>query len=315
MFSSKLRRHNCLNLNRKTFTFSPNAKVFFAFRHNRMNLEAVNNQLAALQYSGLTQQDLTHLDTATDGKWESWLIDVSNNGKEAQGYEDFRSTLMALSSPVSEILNELHLHPSPMLRIRTFLREGRKIRGAVSAYVKEGRAMPRREIREAFLNAFNHGKSAMSNSIARKVHHVFATKSAVTFECAMARDTTACLQIEAAERSDRNQGFNWQDKIIVQLKDVEAMELLAVLNGDLNFAEFAHHGSANDKRVSISKTEQGGYLLSVRKASTARVVPIPAFDVFKITSLVLQVLMKNSPHLSVDHIMGMCKVAASPAST
>lgn len=275
-----------------------------------MTIEAVNNHLASMQYSGLAQEELMHLLSATNGMWESWLADVSQNGKESSNYEDFRSSLMALSTPVTEILNALQLNPTPSLRIRTFMREGRSIRGAVAAYVKEGRAVPRPEIRKVFLDAFNHGKSAMTNSIARKVHHVFATKSAVTFECAESRDTTACLQIEAAERSDRNQAFNWQDKIIVQLKDVEAMELLAVLNGDLTSAEFAHHGSANDKRVSIRKEEKGGYLLSVRKAGVARAVPIPAFDVFKISALVLQVLMKNSPHLSIDHIMGMCKQAA-----
>lgn len=275
-----------------------------------MQLHEVNHHLNDCGYSPIGEQELQAIAQGAGPVWLAWLIDCSQLQKESVHWCSLRSAVMAVSVVASQVLRSVRLNPTLVERVQTLLRVGKPLRAALVSYLSETSSPDQKMMAAAFIGAsFGSTPQDLSSTIERKVHRVYGTKSAVTFEYAKTRDGRSCLQVEAAGRDERSQGFNWDSKIILQLSDTEVMQVLAVLRNWLPSLEFANHGAARDKRLTLTK-QAAGYLVSIRQGSTARVVPLPTFEAFKVISLAMRVLGDNSPHLDPAMIAEMCQEMA-----
>jgi hypothetical protein len=226
---------------------------------------------------------------------------------------------MAMSAPVTDLLKKLEIEPTAHERIKAFMAQGKRLRSAFAILYKgqgNGDSYAIENAKALCAKAFPEAHQRRLSAIKSKVHHVYASTAAVAFEHASTSDGRACLQVEAASRSDRNAPFGWNNKISLQLKDQEVIQIVAVLRNWLDIVEITNHGANRDKRLTIRKQDGGsGYVISVRQGTTARVVPIPPFETFALFSICLKVICANAPHMPVDLVLQMCKeVAMEPAS-
>lgn len=277
-----------------------------------MQISEVNHYLKTCGYLPIGEQELQAIAQGAGPVWITWLIDCSRRQKESVHWGELRSAVMAVSVVASQVLRAVLLTPTLVQRVQVFVRLGKPLRAAFAVYLSESSAPDQKYQAAAFIGTcFGSPQQDLSSAIERKVHHVYGTKAAVTFERAQTRDGRSCLQVEAAGRDDRSHGFNWSQKIILQLTDVEAVQVLAVLRNWLPSVELANHGPARDKRLTLTKQTKGGYLVSVRQGTSARVVPLPTFEAFKVISLTMRVLGDNSPHLDPAMIAAMCQEMAA----
>ncbi|ABD71969.1 hypothetical protein Rfer_4282 (plasmid) [Rhodoferax ferrireducens T118] len=280
-----------------------------------MQLHEVNRHLEMCGYAPLGEQEVQAIAQGAGPIWLAWLVGCSQLQKDSAHWGDLRAAVMAVSVVTSQVLRALRLTPNLTERVQAFLRVGKPLRAAVTVYLAQVTSSELKSQAAAFIgSSMGAAPQDMSTSIERKVHRVYGTKAAVTFEYAKTRDGRSCLQVEGAGRDSRSQGFNWSDKIILQFSDSEAMQVLAVLRNWLPSVEFANHGAARDKRMTLTKQAQAGYLVSIRQATVARVVPLPTFEAFKVVSLIMRVLGDNSPHLDPAMIAQMCQEMATSAA-
>lgn len=278
-----------------------------------MQLHDCNRRLSACGYSAIGEQEQQAIALGAGAVWVAWLNDCSQFQRDSPHWDALRSAVMAVSVVASQALRSLSLSATLVERVRTFLRIGKPLRAALAAYVSDTSSSDPKSQAAAFIGAsFAATPKDQSTSFQCKVHHVYGTKAAVVFEYAKTRDGRSCLQVEAAGREDRSKGFDWNSKIVLQLSDTESLQVLAVLRNWKPSLDVANHGAQRDKRMTLSKQAKGGgYLVSVRQGTTARVVPMPTFEVFRVISLVMRVLGDNSPHLDPGMIAEMCQEIAS----
>jgi hypothetical protein len=280
-----------------------------------MLFENVNTEIQRLGYQPIDSVQMHALHNVLGDAFETSLEQCSRLGRDSTSWDLLRSSLMAVSPLVTRVVTELNLVLDLPSRLRLFLEAGKPLRAAIAAYSATESDNTQRERAGDFIraiackDALNCGR-AVERQIALKTTHVYAAKAAVTFEYAQSRDARSCMQIEAAGREDRSQLFNWQKKIIIQLSDAELMQVLAVLRNWMPSVEFSNHGAGRDKRLTLTRQSQGGYLASVRQGTVARVVPIPTFEAYKVVSIGMRVLIDNSPHLNASMISEVCQEMA-----
>lgn len=282
-----------------------------------MQLQEANRLLQVCGYAPIGEQELQAIAQGAGPVWVSWLVDCSQHQKDSAHWDALRSVVMAVSVVANQVLRAVSVNPTLVERVQTFLRVGKPLRAAVTVYWSASSSSEQKGQAAAYIGAsfvVTPNTQDLSSAIERKVHRVYGTKAAVTFEYAKTRDGRSCLQVEAAGREDRAQGFDWRQKIILQLSDTEVMQILAVLRNWMEKVELANHGAGRDKRLTLSKQAQGGYLISVRQGTVARVVPLPIFEAFKVISLTMRVLGDNSPHLDPAMIAAMCQEMAGAAA-
>lgn len=275
-----------------------------------MNSET-NKLVVACGYSPLQSEQFLAISEALGAQWQTWLHECSRAGQGCSQWSNLRSSLMAVSELVSCSLRRLNMTPSMRERVLVFHSVGRPLRSAFAALGKTSSTEAESKAAEAFVRqCFAMRPIFDANKITAKVHHVYGSKSAVTFECSKGKDGRSCLQIEAAVRTTKADRFDWERKIILQLSDDEVLQVLAVLRRWLNKVEIDNHGGMRDKRITLS-AQPTGYLISVRQGNRARVVPIPTFEAFSIVSLALKALMENAPHMGAEMILEMAREMAS----
>lgn len=277
-----------------------------------MKSDQINALLQRASYSALNDDAIEAITQVLGASWLAWADDVARFGKESPRWSDLRSVLMAVNAQTTLVLGKLCLDTTLAERVVVFQREGKPLRDAVAALQKE----PANAIAVTFvIKAFAAYVSKQDRAIESRVHHIYGSTNAVTFEHARSRGGRACLQVEAASRPSRAHGFDWQRKIIVQLSDTEALQVLSVLRGWLETFEAQHHGPARDKRMTIRRQDggAGGFLVSVRQPNEARVVPMPVFDAFKVTAMILRIMAENEPHLTPEMVSDMARELALQA--
>ena len=280
-----------------------------------MLFENINIEIRRLGYQPVDSVQMHALQNVLGDAFETSIEECVRLGRNSTSWDLLRSALMAVSPLVTRVATELNLVLDLPSRLRLFLDAGKPLRAAIAAYSATDSDRVQREragdfIRAAASKDVLNGVRVVERQIAQKTTHVYAAKAAVTFEYAQSRDARSCMQIEAAGREDRSQTFNWQNKIIIQLSDAELMQVLAVLRNWMPSVEFSNHGAGRDKRLTLTRQGQGGYLVSVRQGTVARVIPMPTFEAYKVVSIGMRVLIDNSPHLNTSMISEVCQEMA-----
>jgi hypothetical protein len=139
-------------------------------------------------------------------------------------------------------------------------------------------------------------------------HHIYGKGSALCFSADQTRSKAAhTVRIEGAS-SNGPRDFNWSDKISLQFTIKELPFVLAVLMGWIPKVQFVAHGPANDKGVSLEVQEGPKIFVKIwQKDRGMRSVPVPQSEVFLVVDLFLKQMMRNSPRLTSDTILAMCK--------
>lgn len=245
------------------------------------------------------------LDQVLGQQWRVWLQDVCELGEASQHYEPLRGAMHGISPVLHGILAGMGVWLNARQRLDLAMAQGRTLRGAVATLLKDGVTEDKRQSALRFIRESTTSKGDGPDG--KRVHHIYGSTNAATFEFTTSREGMAVLQVEAAQRGQGG-GYDWGRKIILQLKEAETIQLLCVLRGWIDRLEVANHGQARDKRMTLRRQENGpGFLLSVRQSGEARVVPIPPFECHRIVAMALQVLQTNNPALTADMIADMAK--------
>ena len=279
--------------------------------------KTIGSLLTAAGYSPIDEDACRSLDAALGDQWRKWLEDCVRKGQQSQHWEALRSALFAVSPTTNAMFAALSIWKPVTDRVLVMVEQGRALRAAVVTLTRNTSEPEQKQAAVAFIKAAfdsaKRGTSTTTTEIESKVHRVYGTKSAVTFEASSTKSNRACLQIEAAQRGPSGD-VDWARKIILQLSEDESLQMLAILRGWSQSMEVSNHGESRDKRMTFSRqSDQPGFLVSVRQGSNARVVPIAAFAAYRIIALVVRVLVENSPHLTPDLIFEMAKELASHA--
>lgn len=260
-------------------------------------------------YAPATSKDCNLLDQTLGQQWRAWLLDCSEQGESSPNYESLRSALHGVSPVLHGVLAGMGVWITARQRLELAMAQGRPLRAAIAALLKDGVTDEKRQLALRFIREATNAKGKGPD--AKRVHHIYGAANAATFEFTTAKDGQAVLQVEAAKK-EQGGGYDWVNKLILQLKESETLQLFCVLRGRLDRLEVTNHGSARDKRMTLKRQDSGpGFLLSVRQSGEARVVPIPPFECHRLVAMALQVLQTNNPALTPDMIEAMAQDLAA----
>lgn len=151
----------------------------------------------------------------------------------------------------------------------------------------------------------------------RESAHVYGAKAALCVEPALIEDIgpdqrapvfhTLALEMASARG---NGHYDWDSKIVFRLTKREMPLFVAAMMGWIPTLSMANHGNEKDKALEI--TDQGGSIFfKLRQAKRAIAVPMPAEEVFAVTTLALTTLVRNAPQLDTQTMMMVVKRAAT----
>jgi hypothetical protein len=285
-----------------------------------IRLEDVNAAITEHGYLPLDGDQLGDLQAIAGPDLVAWVIDCARHGREADSWESLRAALYGASAHCAEALAILGYAVDRQRAIRSLLAHRRPLRTAIARAAVQRRARQAVDAGDVALlaRAFGDlpargglsGETTSAAAAPRKpdpsmLHHVYGRAFAITFECTTGISGRHVLQVEAAARSQRGQGFDWTRKIALQLVDHEVVELLAVLRGVRPEASFGNHGANRDKAMTVREQQQGeqpSIYFNVRRGQDSRTVPVPVFNAFRIEALATRVLLVNEPGLAASDV-------------
>lgn len=138
--------------------------------------------------------------------------------------------------------------------------------------------------------------------------HVYGKGNALCLSADITRSQGLhTVRIEGAS-STGPRDFNWSDKISLQFTIKELPFVLALLMGWIPRIQFLAHGPNNDKGFSLEIQEGPKIFAKVwQKDRGIRSVPIPQSEIFQIVDLIIKQMLRNSPHLTSDSLLHMCR--------
>jgi hypothetical protein len=284
-----------------------------------IRLEDVNAVITEHGYRPLGQQQFDDLLAVLGPDFLGWVLECARHGREASAWDGLRDALYGASLHCEQALKRMGAvvkRPQMILKMREHGKDLRVVIARAAKEVEEGRAPApadveylERALGVRLQRAPAERSAPRSSDGGRKpdpaaLHHVYGRAFAFTFECTNDIRGRFALQVEAAARSQRGQGFDWTDKIALQLTDHEVVELLAVVRGVKSEATFEHHGQHRDKSMTIreQRGEQPSIYFNVRRGAVSRTVPVPVFNAFRIEALATRVLLANEPGLSAADV-------------
>lgn len=138
--------------------------------------------------------------------------------------------------------------------------------------------------------------------------HIYGKGSALCFSADRTRaQNLHTVRIEGAS-SNGPRDFNWSQKVGLQFTIKELPFVLALIMGWLPKVQFTAHGPNNDKGVSLELQDGPKIFVKVwQKDRGMRSVPIPQSEIFQIADLLIKQMLRNSPHLTSDSLLLMCR--------
>jgi len=280
-----------------------------------MFLRDVNEHLSRLGYLPLGQPQLDALQRVLPA-YSSWLEDCVARERASPHWASLRAAQFAVSEACSRALERVGVQVS-FERAVGIVGAHADVRDALARVCRLSVTDPPDPADATLLRAAFVGEDAATRQQPARtiqapdragwqVHKIHGARFAVAIEHTNDRAGRSALQIEAAERVPQSKVWDWAGKIIVQLKDPEVVEVLAVLQGRAARASFSHHGPNRDKSVElVAQPNTSNFMLAVRQGDVARAVPVPTSHAFVITRLALQVLQANSPGLSASDVLAL----------
>lgn len=128
--------------------------------------------------------------------------------------------------------------------------------------------------------------------------HIYGQKAALTVEADRNRRGAPTIAVDAALARGGG-GYDWNDKLRLQLTPNELVEFSAVLVGVLDSCEFKNRGDAGDKALAIKRqADNPGYPFFIRviaQGQSPRAVPVTSSDAFWVVGLCLAQLRAVYP--------------------
>lgn len=143
--------------------------------------------------------------------------------------------------------------------------------------------------------------------------HVYGGKVAICFSADQTRNEEHTIRIEAALASG-TRTYNWEDKIAIQLSTRELPCVLATLLQIQDTFEGKGHGALNEKWFKLENQPGKVYLSVNAKGLASRSLPIGPGDCYAIVTLVMEQMLKNSPFLTAETLLGLIKRTGLMAS-
>ncbi len=164
-----------------------------------------------------------------------------------------------------------------------------------------------RDQKNSAQQAPNQGSDSTSNSEYENVH-VYGKGNALCLSADKTRSQGLhTVRIEGAS-STGPRDFNWSDKISLQFTIKELPFVLALFMGWIPKVQFVAHGPNNDKGFSLELQDGPKIFAKVwQKDRGIRSVPIPQSEIFQIVNLIIKQMLRNSPHLTSDSLLHMCR--------
>lgn len=146
---------------------------------------------------------------------------------------------------------------------------------------------------------------------------VYGRTSALTWESAPVRAASheaaqSTVMIEGAAAAGDGT-FDWRAKIIFACAQRELPQLLAVLLGWHEAAEFRFHGGKAGKELSLMHQEHGLYV-KLREERETVAVPVTDADRYALAMLVLGVMADNDPGRDRHTVLAVCRDVMAPAA-
>jgi hypothetical protein len=280
--------------------------------------ENFNLRLGILGYTPITEAAYADLILVHQEEIERWLDHCVAGTAPVEIQSSLRGALMAVSDTMLPAFEDLGVRLLRTDRIRLVMKNTKAWLGLVQAIRKQNlpTATSDQAIRAAQDLLQQSGNYDKRPTIAGKVHHVYGTTAAIAFELSTTPKHRPCLHVDAAAKSVNSKGFDWGQKISIQLVDEEILRLIACLKGWIPRFEAAHHGPQKDKRFTMqNNARQPGFLASVRKGSSARVVPVTPFASLRVLDHALKVCKTDAPHLSTDEFYAAARQFSSAHSS
>ena len=136
--------------------------------------------------------------------------------------------------------------------------------------------------------------------------HVYGRRAALCFEADTTRQGVHTVAVDAAQAAGERR-YDWGGKIRLQLTEAELPQMACVLFGWLPRFEATAHGPAHDKGLTLEHQGVRIFARVFARDAGVRAVPIEAPDIYRIGSLVLRQLRKNSPWLTGTDILNLLR--------
>lgn len=161
--------------------------------------------------------------------------------------------------------------------------------------------------------------TAPARAIRRQVK-VYGRTAALTWEAAPVRTapsgeqegTVWTIMVEGAKALGDG-SFDWRTKIIFACAQRELPQVLAVLLGWHQMAEFRFHGGKAGKDLSLAHQEHGLFV-KLRDNGQTVAVPVADADRYALAMLVLGVMADNDPGRDRQSVLAVCRDVMNPAS-
>jgi hypothetical protein len=155
---------------------------------------------------------------------------------------------------------------------------------------------------------------ALENPAARQKVKVFSKSAALTAEESPligsgdqdSDGSHVTLNLDVAMRLDGQKGFNWADKITIQLTSLELPEFCALLMGYIDQMK----AQRNDKGIELERQNNAIYLKATKRGGGMYTLPITTAAIFKLNVLTLELLKKQNKTHDVNVIIASLRMFA-----
>ncbi len=236
---------------------------------------------------------------------DRWLPEVSRLGEKSEHFNALKAAMASVSETVDAALRSLGIEAKVERRLQVFQQGGKPLRAAVAALIRGERVSEA----TAFVSAafgregLKHGATAAPKLA--QVHRVYGANAAMVFEVATSRHGETRLQVEGAGRGAPS-GYDWANKVAVQLAEQETLQILAVCIGARVDVEIVGHGTTHDKRLTVRRQEGQSLFFSIRQGKVAYALPLPPASVVGVRAQIYRVLAPKYPHMApkdLDHLV------------
>lgn len=137
---------------------------------------------------------------------------------------------------------------------------------------------------------------------------VYASNAALTVAAASTQDgKTYTVNLEGARIINRDTGYDWDNKLVLQVSPSEGPEVLAVLAGWSTSIEYSFHGPGRNKGYRMTHSDSHLLVTVFSKDSGQIAIPIKRAERLAITALFFRQFQRNYGGIGTDTLFTMCR--------
>jgi len=285
-----------------------------------MKLSEITSILAEASLPPVSRDQLLELAGTHAGKqFQAALLGFA--GGDRQRRDEIEAVVRALDPDVQDTLRRLGSTSTIDQVVAAACREQRRFFEAVDAIVQQSSRAGAARLYLTELGMVPVAPAPRSDVGAATPYYSFKIFGSAAALC-VAEATTRTgnqhtVNIEGAIALGTEGGskaFDWPNKIVVQLTVQEAYQVLALLENRLRSVRFDGHGRAHDKSLQVEFQDSHYFVRLIQRHRPAVAVPVRPVDAIPFISLLYKQLLRNEPHLCIEHIRMMVDRMAEMAS-